>query len=151
MGKKVGNHKNVIVSMPEPQTWTFMSFVTDAGRDVTEVWDTDQTDEAFLGFQSMVRNSRKIADHLTWPAWRHVMNKEAGKAGVIELGFTEDGKPYRFLCIFKGRKCIVVLCIAYHKGKVWKPHDAVAIATKRAKIVTAGKARLNVIQIEDDL
>jgi hypothetical protein len=53
--------------------------------------------------------------------------------------------------MFNGKKCIVVLCVAYHKGGVWTPPKAVDIATKRAKIVATGKAKLNVIQIEDDL
>jgi hypothetical protein len=143
--------KNVITSMPEPPTWTFMSFVTDMGRDVAKDWDVEKTFAANLAYESMIKNNKKIADYKNWPAWRHPMKKEAGKAGVVELGFTEDRKPYRFLCVFNGKKCIVLLCVAYHKGNVWTPPEAVEIATKRAKIVATGKARLNVIEIKDDI
>jgi putative component of toxin-antitoxin plasmid stabilization module len=142
------NHKNVILLVPE--TWTYMSFETDSGRDVAVEWDTHQSFAANEAFRALIKNSKKIRNHLEWPAWRHAMDEKAGEAGVVELGFKAD-KPYRVLCMFNGRKCIVVLCVAYHKQNAWTPREAVNIATQRAKLVAAGKAKLNVIQSEDDL
>jgi putative component of toxin-antitoxin plasmid stabilization module len=128
------NHENVIP--PDSDPWTFMSFVTESGRDVALDWDT--------------HNTFAVKNHRDWTAWRHPMEGKAGEAGVVELGF-KAGKPYRVLCMFNGRLCIVVLCVTYHKGPVWNPKEAVKIATERAKLVTAGKAKLNVVQSEDDI
>ena len=128
-----------------------MSFVTESGRAVAEEWDTTQSFAAEQAFRSMIKNHRTVENHLEWTCWRHSMDRQAGEAGVVELGFKADGKQYRILCVFKGKKCIVVLCVCYHKAFVWSPRDAIKIATDRAKLVSAGKAKLNVIQIEDDL
>jgi hypothetical protein len=143
-------NKNVIPLTIEPESWTFMSLETDYGRDVAEEWDTSQSFAANEAFRAMVKASKKIDRHTEWPSWRHPMDETAGKAGVVELGFKAD-KPYRVLCIFDGRKRIVVLCVAYHKQNVWTPKDAVKTATDRAKVVSAGKAKLNVIQSEDNI
>ena len=53
--------------------------------------------------------------------------------------------------MFNGQMRLVILCICYHKGKVWTPKDAIEIATTRAKQVSEGKAKLNVITIADHL
>ena len=144
------HHKKVILSMPEPEAWTFMSFVTELGRDVADEWDTVQDFEAETAFNTMVKMNRKTKDYTHWPEWRHKMQGRAGKAGVVELGFKASGRQYRILCKFNGKMCIVVLCVAYHKGGVWTPAKAVELATERAKLITAGKATLNVIQDEED-
>lgn len=149
MAKKDKN--KVILSFPEPSSWSFPSYVTESGRDVAVEWDAGQTFEAELAFTAMVKDSMKISDHRNWSAWRHPMTGKAGKAGVVELGFKVGKFPYRALCIFNGKKCIVLLCVAYHKGSVWTPADAVETARKRAEEVSAKKAKLNVISIEDSI
>lgn len=121
------------------------------GRDVAEDWDTDQSFEAEQAFRNMVKNSQKTSNYRNWTAWRHAMSGKAGKAGVVELGFKADGRQYRALCMFNGSKCIVLLCVCFHKGSVWTPQDAVKLATERAQAVSAKKAKLNDIQIEDDI
>jgi Phage derived protein Gp49-like (DUF891) len=137
--------------MPTPKEWTFWSFVTNSGRVVAEEWDTALPFAAEQAFRNMIRNHRKIANHREWTCWRHPMDGPAGEAGLVELGFKADGKQYRVLCVFNGEKCIIVVCVCYHKQSVWSPTSAVETATERAKLISAEKARLNVIQIEDDL
>jgi putative component of toxin-antitoxin plasmid stabilization module len=147
----VPHNKKVILSMPEPGAWTFMSFVTESGRDVAEEWDTVRDFEADSAFKTMIKMNRKTKNYTDWPAWRHKMQREAGKEGVVELGFKASGRPYRILCKFNGKMCIVILCVSYHKGSIWTPAKAVEIATERAKLVAIGKATLNVIKDEDDI
>lgn len=128
-----------------------MSFVMANGRDVAQQWDTDQPFEADQAFRMLLKIDSRVADYRNWTSWRHPMKKEAGKAGVVELGFNAAGKAYRLLSKFNGKKCIVLLCVCYHKGSRWTPNDAVEIATERAKTVTAGRAKLNVIPIQRNL
>lgn len=142
--------KNVILSMPEPSEWTFRAFVTVSGRDVTRQWDTISTFEAETAFRTMIRGNRKIKNYVDWPEWRHRMRGDAGAAGVVELGFKASGRQYRALCMFSGKMCIIILCMAYHKQNVWNPSGVVKTVTDRAKLVAAGKAKLNVIEDEDD-
>jgi len=144
------NHKKVIpFPKIEPSAWSFMAFVTDGGRDVAQDWDTDQSFEAETAFKTMIKNNRKTKNYADWPEWRHKMKDAAGDAGLVELGFKASGKAYRVMCRFNGKMCIVVICIAYHKGDQWTPKDAVKIATDRAKLVAAGKAKLIVIEDDD--
>ena len=128
-----------------------MSFETELRVDVAVDWDVDKTFEAELAFQNLVKTERKTRNYNDWTSWRHKMHGDAGKQGVIELGFKADGRSYRVLSMFNGSMCVVVLCICYHKGSVWTPKNAIEIATKRAKLVVAKKAKLNVIQITDNL
>jgi hypothetical protein len=142
--------KKVIPFVPEKYAWNFLSFETDTGKDVADDWDCDKTFEAEQVFFNLVRMERKTKDYLHWTSWRHPAHGKPGKAGVVELGFKADSRPYRVLCVFDGSQRIVVLCVCYHKGPVWTPKEALKIATDRANLVRAKKAKLNVIQIEDD-
>jgi phage-related protein len=143
------DHKKVILSMPDPTLWTFMSYVADNDRDVATEWDAPQSFEAEQALHNLMKNHRKTKSHLEWTSFRHKMKGDAGKHGVVEL--KADKRAYRILCMFNGPMCIVVLCICFHKSSVWTPKDAVKMATERAKAITAKKAKLNVIPIEDNL
>jgi hypothetical protein len=140
-------NKKVIPFNSGDHCWTFLSVVTDSGRDVAVDWDIDRSFEALLAFGNFVKNDRKIKNPFEWTSWHHKMNGKPGKAGVIELRFTADKRQYRVLSVFNGSMRLVVLCICYHKGNVWSPKDAENIATERAKAVESGKAKLNVIEI----
>jgi hypothetical protein len=146
----LNDKKKVITLVPEGVKWVFMSFVTDADVDVAEDWDVPKTFEADLAFKELVKTERKIENYLHWASWRHKLNGEAGREGVVELGFKADRRPYRVLSMFNGVRCLVVLCICYHKES-WTPKDALKIATIRAKLVTAQKAKLNVLESTNDL
>jgi hypothetical protein len=137
--------------MPSPKSWTLFAYVTEQGRNVYEEWDAGQTEDAELMLRTLLKGDLKTSNHREWTLWRHPMQQKAGAAGVVELGFKSNGTQMRVLCIFKGEKCIVLLCICYHKSSVWTPTNAVDSATERAKVVTAGKARLDEIKITDDL
>jgi hypothetical protein len=140
--------KKVILSMPEPDEWTFMSYVTDGGRVITEDWDTQQTFEAEIALDTFIKSNRKTKSYTNWPEWRHKMHGKPGKAGVSEFGFKSGGKEYRILCTFKGKMCIVILCMAFHKQKVWDPSDTEKTVTDRAKEVKNGTATLKVLEKE---
>ena len=145
----VKDNKKVILSMPEPDEWTFMSYVTGGGRVVSEDWDTQQNFEAKVALDTFVEANRKTANYMNWPEWRHKMHGKPGKAGVFEFGFKSGGKSYRILCTFKGKMCIVILCMAFHKQHVWDPPDVEKTVTDRAKEVTNGAATLKVIAKEE--
>jgi hypothetical protein len=142
--------KKVILSMPDPDEWTFMSYVTDMGRVVFDDWDTPKTFEAEIALDTFVESNRKTKSYINWPEWRHKMHGSPGKAGVFEFGFRSGGKEYRILCAFKGKMCIVILCLAFHKQKVWDPANTEKTVTDRAKEVTNGTAKLKVIGKEKD-
>ena len=142
--------KNVILSMPAPATWTFMSYETELGKDVIRDWDVTRTFEAEESFWAAIRNSRKINDYRQWPCWHHRMSGEAGGYGLVELRFPADKRQYRVIARFSGKRCLVLLCICYHKGSIWTPTSAIQTATQRAKALDAGKGRLNVINVEQN-
>ncbi len=125
--------------------------MTASDVDVSVDWDAEKTFAAELEFEQLIKLSSRTRNFWDWVNWRHKCRDEAGRCGVVELGFNADKRPYRVLAMFHGSMRIVVLCICYHKGQVWTPKDAIEIATSRAKRVLAGKAKLNVIKITDDL
>jgi hypothetical protein len=145
------HHKKVILSMPSPKSWTIFAYVTESGRNVYEDWDAGQTDEAEEMLRALLKGDRKTADYRGWMLWRHRMRDKAGEAGIVELGFKSGDKQIRVLCVFKGEKCIVILCICFHKMKVWTPPKAIDSAIERAKSVTAGRANLDEIESTDNL
>lgn len=141
--------KVILLKGVEDPLWALLSFETDFGTNVVESWDAEKTFEAEIAFNELVKNARKTKDHFQWTSWRHPMRGEAGKLGLVELGFKASGRQYRVLSIFDGTKRLVMLSVCYHKGKIWTPKEAVETAMKRAKQVLAKKAKLNVIQIPD--
>ncbi len=143
--------KKVIPFRAEEGTWTFLSFETSSGVDVAVDWDVDKTLEAEFALNSLLKSERKTKNYTNWPSWRHKLQGDAGKYGVIELGFKADKRQYRILAMFDGSMRLVILCICYHKGSVWTPKEALATATNRAKLVLAKKAKLNVIKVTNDL
>lgn len=136
--------------MPVPEEWTFMSYVTSQGRVVAEDWDTQQTFEAEIALESFIKSNRKTRNYMEWPEWRHKMHGTPGKEGVFEFGFKASGKQYRTLCMFKGKMCIVILCMAFHKQNVWDPPSTEKTVTDRAKEVAKGTAKLKVLGEEEE-
>ena len=145
------DNKKVIPFVSVRDEWEFLSFETDSGVDVSVDWDTERTLAGGFEFNQLVKTSRKIRNHAEWGSWRHKCHGKAGELGVVELGFKSDKRQYRVLSMFHGKMRIIVLSICYHKEKTWNPKDAINIATNRAKLVLAGKAKLNVIKIANDL
>ena len=143
--------KKVIPFKPREETWAFLSFETASGVDVAVDWDVEKTLEAEFAFNTLLKSERKTKNYLDWPSWRHKLQGDAGKYGLIELGFKADKRPYRILAMFDGSMRLVILCICYHKGSVCTPKGSLATATNRAKLVLAKKAKLNVIKVTDDL
>jgi hypothetical protein len=144
------NNKKVIILMPDPVEWIFMSYVTDRGRIVTEDWDTHQSFEAETALDTFIESNRKTKDYMQWPEWKHKMHGSPGKEGVVEFGFKATGKQYRVLCIFKGKMCVVILCMAFHKQNVWDPPGTEKTVTDRAKEVKNSTAKLKLIEKEKD-
>lgn len=57
------HNKKVIPFNSGDHYWTFLSFVTEAGADVSLDWDGEKTFDAEIAFEALVKNERKIKNH----------------------------------------------------------------------------------------
>jgi hypothetical protein len=142
------DNKKVILSFPEPTTWTFLTYVED-GVDVIDEWYKAQTFEARMAFDKVLKANVKIKDHQHWTGYRHKLKGKKRK--IFEIEFSADKRANRVLCIFDGVKRAVLLIGCYHKNNLWTPSGAPDIAAKRAEKVMNGTAKLNIRQIRNDL
>lgn len=134
----------------KPPTWTFEDFVYPNGSNPVEAWRDEQSGEAQGTFESVLKDMRKIDDHLNWGAWRGYLHGEAKKHKIWEVGFKADGRQYRVFGIFAGTKVIILLAGCYHKNKVYTPPDAIPTAIKRARALKEGTGKTHARQISTD-
>jgi hypothetical protein len=140
------HHKNVIQF--RNKGWAFLSYVED-GIDVIESWYESQTLEAQLAFDKLLKQNIKIDNHLQWIGYRHKMKGNELKR-VFELEFTADKRANRILCVFDGKKRMVMLCGCYHQNKIWTPAGSLETTARRAEKVLNGTAKLQFKKIEID-
>lgn len=128
--------------------WKFLTFVSPSGRqDVQSALDRygDDDREAF---------SRAVA-HLavqTHDKWHEPHAKKLkGQQQLYEVRYRAHGCQTRALGYFgpqPGQFTITLLCT--HKQNVYKPHDAFAIAGRRAQQIEAGTAAVAALQIDGE-
>jgi hypothetical protein len=141
------NNKKVI-PFPQPVYWRFFDWVEIGGSNPIQEWLDCQSDEVQLTFNAALRDAQKRRNHLEWLCYRHKMK---GTEGIHELGFKAESKQYRLLVRFDGAMQAVILCGCYHKMSRWTPTDAPEIAARRAKALSAGKAKRRERTIQIDL
>lgn len=118
--------------------WAFSDYVEGA-RNPIEDWYQELSDEGKFGFDSLLKNTAKIDDHLRWGGFKYLKG-EPKKEHIWQLDFIADKRQYRVLGVFSGTKHAVLVMGCYHKGKTYTPHNALETARKRATALREGKA-----------
>jgi hypothetical protein len=132
------NHIKVI-SFPSPAQWIFRDFV-DSGVNRIQDWYEGLSEEAQDQFDSLLKNTSKIPNHLQWGGFKFLKG-EAKKERLWQLDFFADDKQFRVIGVFGlGQKQAALILGCYHKGPVYTPRDAIETACKRAKALREGKA-----------
>jgi hypothetical protein len=140
------NHKKVI-QFPSPPNWSFFDYV-EGDRNVIEDWYQGLLEEGRITFDTLLKNTRKIANHLEWGGFKYLKGKPK-KERIWQLDFIADKRQYRVLGIFSGvQKQAVLILGCYHKGDVYTPKNALGTACKHAKKFREGKAGTRERKIE---
>ncbi|HEY3130958.1 MAG TPA: hypothetical protein VGL91_16000 [Acidobacteriota bacterium] len=109
------------------------------------------SDQAQLQFDSLLKANRKTSNHLEWIGFKGFLKGELKQERIWELQFYADKRQYRVLGIFGAvRKQVVLLIGCYHKGRIYKPSNALTTASQRAKSVRQGYATIEERQITID-
>jgi hypothetical protein len=150
LGVQLPNNKKVIPSV-QLGIWRFYDWVDGNGSNPIKEWLAGESDEVQMTFNSVLKQARKCRNYRDWLCFRHKMNGKPGAEGILELGFSANGRQYRLLSKFDGELQVILLCGGFHKGNTWKPPDALETAVKRAKTLSQGKASRRERTIRNDL
>jgi len=128
--------------------WSFFDYV-DGGVNRIQEWYETLSEEAQDRFQALLKNTRKIQNHLDWGGFKYL--KGIAKVERIwQLDFIADKRQYRLLGIFQpGRQAVLILG-CYHKGENYTPRDAIETACRRAKALREGRASTDERTIRED-
>jgi len=108
-----------------PVEWSFFDFGYMGGGTPIQDWYDTLSDHATQMLNSILKNNKKIANHLEWSGFRkYLKGGEMKGEGIWELGFFADERQYRLLGIFDGTKRAVFLMGCYHKSGNYTPPDA---------------------------
>ena len=142
------NHTKVIL-FPVHQFWSFFDYVEGTSNPI-EDWYLALSEEAKYMFDSLLKNTGKIENHLEWGGFKYFKG-EPKRERIWQLDFIADKRQYRVLGIFGGvRKQAVLILGCYHKGDVYTPQNALETATKRAKALREGRASTHERKIRID-
>lgn len=128
-----------MISFPGPAHWTFQDYV-EGGINRVEEWYVGLSEEGQDKFDSLLKNTSKITNHLQWGGFKFLKG-EAKKERLWQLDFIADKKQYRIIGVFGlGQKQAALIMGCYHKGPIYTPRDAIETACKRAKALRERKA-----------
>ena len=134
----------------EPRYWSFFDYV-DGGGNRIEEWCSGLSMEAKDRFDTLLKNTRKISNHLLWGGFKFLKGKPKEER-IWQLDFIADNKQYRLLGVFGSvRKTAVIILGCFHKGDIYTPHDALKTASKRAKELREGRATIHERTVQDDI
>ena len=133
------HHKIVITSAEQPE-WRVFDYGPEGSSAIQKWYDNELSLGAQTIFDAMLKALRYVPDPALWVGNRgHLKGKPAAE-GVFELGFRADKRQYRVFCVTRPRRELVLLLGCYHKQDDYKPTEALATGTLRAKKVREGKA-----------
>jgi hypothetical protein len=139
-----------VIEFPEPQYWSFRDYVEGGVNRINE-WYDGLSEEARDGFDSLLKNTRKIPNHLQWGGFKFLKG-EAKEERLWQLDFIAEKRQYRLIGVFGiGKKQAALILGCYHKGPVYTPRDAIHTACKRAKALREEKAETHERQITEDI
>lgn len=135
-------NKKVIV-FPSSPLWTFFDFqYANDSNPIEEWYSSDLSEESRYTFHKILKDSRKIASHINWSAFKRFLKGKYKERRIWELAFFSDGRQYRVLGVFgPGEKQATLLVGCYHKGVVYTPTNALETAFKRAGLLLEGRAK----------
>lgn len=141
------NHKKVIILKPSgavpPAEWSFFDFGYLGGGTPISDWYTALSDRGKYLLDNLLKNNKKIANHLEWMGFRkYLKGGEMKGQGIWELGFFADDRQYRLLGVFDGAKRAVFLMGCYHKGSNYVPPDALGTSLTRKSMLQKGQCKL---------
>jgi len=140
-----------VISFPLAPRWAFFDFVDGGGNPVQEWYQHELSQEGKDGFDALLKNTHKIANHLEWGGFKFLKGV-AREERIWQLDFRADRKQYRVLGICGAiRMQAVVLLGCYHKGDVYTPRDSIATACKRAKALREKRGITRERKIKYDL
>ncbi len=131
--------------------WSFLDLVEAGTNRIEEWYQAELSQEGKDSFDALLKNTRKIADHLQWGGFKFLKG-EARAERVWELAFRAEKRQYRILGVFgPARKQAVLLAGCYHKGKVYAPRDAIETACRRARLLWEGRATTVERKVDESL
>lgn len=152
--KSLTHNKKVIPfresKQAKPPPWKFEDFGYSKDSNPIQEWLDEQSEEAEETFNSVLKDMSTTESHTNWGAWRRLLKGEASKHRIWEIGFKAEGRQYRVMGVFAGRKMVILLTGCYHKGNVYTPHNAIQTAIDRAKALKEGTATTHARQIRMD-
>jgi hypothetical protein len=130
--------------------WSFFDYV-DGGVNRIEEWYLHLSSEGKDTFDTLLKNTRKIENHLQWGGFKYLKGKPSEER-IWQLDFRADKRQYRLLGVFGSiTKQAVLILGCYHKGDVYTPREALVTACKRAKAFREGRAAIHERKIKNDL
>jgi hypothetical protein len=144
------NKKVILFPQAKSTVWLFEDFVHPNGSNPIQEWLNQQSDEVQEMFNSVLKNMRDTEQHIDWVSWRRFLQGEARKHRIWEIGFQAEGRQYRVMGVFAGRKLVILLAGCYHKGKVYTPHDAIDSAIKSTRALKEGAGKTSARQVRID-
>ncbi len=139
-----------MIEFPEPERWSFRDYV-EVGVDRIEEWYEGLSREAKDGFDALLKNTRKIPNHLQWGGFKFLKGEPKNER-LWQLDFIAEKKQYRLIGVFGiGKKQAALILGCYHKGPVYTPKDAIHTACKRAKALREERAETYERQIPEDI
>jgi len=142
------NHKKVI-SFPPPAKWSFRDY-KDGEANRIEEWYETLSEEAQDNFDTLLKNTSKIQNHLLWGGFKYLKG-DAKRERLWQLDFIADRRQYRLLGVFQPGKHAALILGCYHKGDNYTPRDAIETACKRAKALREGRATTDERTIREDI
>lgn len=141
------NRIKVILSSPT-YFWSFADYVEGRQNPIENWYSGELSEDARFQFDSLVKNTAKIENHLQWGGFKFLSGKPK-KYSIWQLDFIADRRQYRVLGIFQPGRRAVLLEGCYHKGKIYTPQGALETACKRAKNLMEKRATTVGRKIDD--
>jgi len=125
--------------------WRFLTYVSPSGRNDTQKEVDRYDDYSREAFQRAVAHLAAA----TIDKWDEPHAKKLnGKHKLHEVRYRADNCATRAVgCFGPGPNQFTITLICTHKQNVYKPHDAIATAGRRAEQIQVGQASVAALQI----
>ena len=129
----------MIPSAEQPE-WKVFDYGPEGSSAIKKWYDDELSLGAQATFDALLKALRRVPDPSLWVGNRGHLKGKAATESVFELGFKADKRQYRIFCVTRPGRELILLLGCYHKQDNYKPAEAIATGTLRAKNVREGKA-----------